>query len=500
MTHKTKIFSNLDSIVGTDTVLCYGHFNVIHPGHLRYLEYAKSLSKNLCIALRADKDLDLDEEFKHFSEKERSAALANLNLVDSIVITSNYSFAEIISIIKPNFVVLGGEFEDSNDIRITSAFRAANECGSKIIFHAGETHYASSNFLYDEVSSIEQKNFSKLRKICSSNNISERDLTQIINNFSKANILVIGDTIVDNYVACDPVGLSAEAPVMVIKEIESKQFIGGASIVASHVSSLGANCHFMSVLGNDENKFFVEEQLKKYKVKCSFFIDESRPTTFKTRYLVNNQKILRVSKIKEHNISREIENDFLKKFEDVIDGFNGVLLSDFSYGVITTRVLNSIEKICQAKNIKLFGDIQCSSQIGNISKFKNFDLLTPTEKEARITLSDNNSGIELIAHKLMDETKCSNLILKLGADGFIAYENKKNGLREHIPALNSNPIDVAGAGDSLISIMSVCSSVNKPFIHSLILGACMASLAVGNIGNIPITSDKLKKYISKIFK
>ena len=168
--------------------------------------------------------------------------------------------------------------------------------------------------------------------------------------------------------------------------------------------------------------------------------------------------------------------------------------------MILFKILESITKLSEQFGIKLYGDLQCSSQVGKVSKFSGFDLITPTEKESRIALEDNESGIEWIANTLMNNTNSKNMLMKLGSDGFIAYGSNKHLERQNFPALSVNPVDVTGAGDSLFAAMSVALSSGANLIEASVIGACMASLSVEEVGNIPITSNKLSNYIKMIIK
>ncbi|SVE28018.1 uncharacterized protein METZ01_LOCUS480872, partial [marine metagenome] len=148
----------------------------------------------------------------------------------------------------------------------------------------------------------------------------------------------------------------------------------------------------------------------------------------------------------------------------------------------------------------LFGDLQCSSQVGNVSKFKNFDLICPTERESRIALGTQDEGLEWVANTLMKKTNARNLVMKLGGNGFIVYESGADGFikRQHFPALNTNPVDVAGAGDSLLATLSVGLCSGATLMQSSAIGAGMTSLAVQRIGNIPIFHKQLKQTLEKI--
>ena len=482
---------NTDNIV-----LCYGHFDLIHPGHLRYLQYAKTLANNLVVALMSDKELN-GENQKSYLEDERAESVANLQIVDHVIVLNNELTLDcLIDIVKPKVLVLGKEFEQNQSEQINLAVNAVKNHG-KIVFHAGETHYFNANLLFKNVADIEVNSKNQLNKICKNYKITLRDIQKKLSNFSNSELVVIGDTIVDNYVACDAIGMSAEAPVLVVKELENREFIGGAAIVASHVAALGAKCHYISVVGKDDQSNMVSKSLIGQNIGIDLIVDESRPTTYKTRYMVENQKLFRVSRIKDHKISAEIEQKIIDKLTVLAPNIDGILVSDFIYGVITQNILDVIIELSKQFNIKLYGDLQCSSQAGKVSKFSDFDLITPTEKESRIALDDNESGVEWVATTLLKNTNSKNMLLKLGSDGFIAYS--KNLIdRQDFPALSVNPVDVTGAGDSLFAVMSVSLSSGANLIEASVIGTCMASLAVKEIGNTPITNDRLNQYIYEV--
>jgi len=479
-----------------DIVFCYGHFNLIHPGHLRYLQHAKTLANKLIVVIRSDEELDKDSFGQHFTEDERAESVANLQIVDGVIILNQLTLDKLVDIVKPSVLVLGKEFEQKQPKYISSAISAVRKQG-KTVFHAGESHYATSNLLHGNVLDIEKTSIDSFKAICKNHKLTLNTLQDRLNSFSDSKLLVIGDTIVDNYVACDALGMSAEAPVLVVKELENREFIGGAAIVASHVAALGAKCHYISVVGEDEQSNIVSKSLIEQGISADLIVDTSRPTTYKTRYMVENQKLFRVSRIKDHKISEEIEQEIINKITTLAPDIDGILVSDFVYGVVTQNVLNKISNLSKQFDIKLYGDLQCSSQIGKVSKFNGFDLITPTEKESRIALDDDESGIEWVATTLLKNTNSKNMLMKLGSDGFIAYS--KNLIdRQDFPALSVNPVDVTGAGDSLFAVMSVSLSSGANLIEASVIGTCMASLAVKEIGNTPITNDRLNQYIYEV--
>ena len=294
--------------------------------------------------------------------------------------------------------------------------------------------------------------------------------------------------------------MSAEAPIVVVKEL-NKNFIGGAAVVASHIKSLGAKCHLLSIVGNDDISDLVRDHLKLFGVGDLLITDNTRPTTFKKRYLVENQKLFRVSKLEDHFIDNEIENKVLKKIEDIAPIIKGIVISDFVYGVVTPRILEGVKEIVKKYKLMIFGDLQCSSQVGNITKFRDFTLICPNEKEARFALQEKDIGLELLSQRLLKKTNCNSLIMKLGPNGFIVYkrDGANNVTTQAFPSLSVSPLDVTGAGDSLLALMATGLASGESIMKTAALGCCMSALAVENMGNSAISCKQIKEKVISLF-
>ncbi len=484
---------------GKKIVLVYGHFNVIHPGHIRFLNFAKSLGDQLIVAIVGQKDLKVTNEDDYYTQDDRALGVSSHEMVDGVHVLES-SIVEFIKDLKPNFYVKGREFESKKN-QIQDEISAIEHIGGKIIFSSGEVD--RSNFkiqkFQNSFEAIHKRKFD-FYKTCEKQEISLTKIQNHLSDFHQLKILVIGDTIVDQFVSCDTLGVSSEAPVLAIRELENREFIGGAAIIAQHIKSLGADCTFVSVLGEDHTASYVRKNLDDSMIKSFLLSDPSRPTTFKIRYMVENQKLLRVSRLKQHDISSDLEEKILT-YLDQIQGFHGIIISDFVYGVITEKILHKIFEISRSKNIKVFGDVQCSSQLGDVTKFKNIELITPTEKEARIGLSDQSSGLEALAQNLIRTTNNRHVAITLGSQGILAYSHKEHTgevISEYFSALEENPVDVAGAGDSVMSgyALGLCSGLS--LMEASAFASCLAGISVSRIGNIPIKTDEIQNYIQEI--
>ena len=170
----------------------------------------------------------------------------------------------------------------------------------------------------------------------------------------------------------------------------------------------------------------------------------------------------------------------------------GIVVSDFVYGVVTPRILKVVHELAEEHELLLFGDLQCSSQVGSITRFKKFSLLCPNEREARLALQDKDSGLEQLSQRLLQITETERLVMKLGPEGFIAYDRDADGQlsNQAFPALSVNTLDVAGAGASLLALFATGLASGQTMMPTAALACCMTALAVETMGNTPIRAKK----------
>ena len=480
-------------------VLVYGHFSSFHHGHIRFLKAAKDEGEDLIVALMGDEAKSSSKDLQ-FNQKERATILSHIELIDWIVMLDKDEIDLAVNQLKPKVLIFGKELEYKNSINIKKAIKNQISLNNEVKFIAGQVNYASTELLDNDQYILKEKKDRQFCEAISNQNISTQSLINNLEAMKNCRMMVIGDTIIDQYSACEAIGVSAEAPVIVVKELGTKNFLGGAAIVASHVKALGAKPILISLIGNDEIGNETIKDLDEIGVENLLIIDQNRPTTLKKRYLVENQKVFRVSKLEDKSVSTQIEEKIIKALEKHAKDCDGIIVSDFVYGVITPKIISSIKKVSKKYNLFVFGDLQCSSQVGDITKFEGFSCICPNEKEARIALKDKDSGLETICQNLIKETSSKALMLTLGAEGLIAFDcNKKNKIiRQAFPALSVNPIDVSGAGDSLLAIISTSISSGATIMNAAILGTCMSSIAVQNMGNKSINANQVQEKLLDI--
>ena len=471
-------------------VFISGNFNILHPGHIRLFKFAKECGDKVIVGVMADK---LVKEKNYLPQEDRMESIRSISIVDEVHLISK-SLKNTLEKIKPNIVIKGKEHQNL----FNEETKTIKKFNGKLLFASGTSSLSSISLINNELSNLHNRNYKLPREYMKRHGIKINRLKSIIQKFQNLNVCVIGDLIIDEYIDCNTLGISQEEPTVVVSPSEKRRFLGGSGIVSAHAAGLGAKVSYLTIAGNDEEMKFAKKKLSSFGVNAELFLDESRPTTLKQRYLTNARSLLKVSHLRQHTISVSIQKKILKKVKSILPKTDLIIFSDFNYGCLPQSLVDKIIEIAAKEKVLMVADSQSSSQTGNIARFKGMDLILPTEREARISLRNNEDGLIVISDLLANETHSRYIILKLGADGIliedtIAKKPKKNDkwYTDRLQSFNSNPVDVAGAGDSLLVGSALTLAVKGNIWESSLIGSIMSSIQVSRIGNIPIKTKDL---------
>jgi rfaE bifunctional protein kinase chain/domain len=469
-----------------NVVFVSGKFRVIHAGHMRLFRTATDFGQKLVVALDTD---GLSAEEIHW----RESILKNIEYVDK-VIEFDGDIERVLLDVRPDIVIKGHEFRNAQN----QESKALSKYGGKLVFTSGANFYSESDLIGSTDSEFLEKLATMPQEFMMRNRITTDRLLAVINDFSKLKVCVIGDLIIDEYINCHPLGMSQEEPTVVVTPVDKRRYFGGAGIVAAHCKSLGAKTTFISVTGEDETSKWSKEKASEYQLDSLNVIDKSRPTTLKQRYRSGTQTLLKISHLTQDFLDSEKESELIEKFSRIADEIDVLILSDFSYGVLSPQVVERILAIAADKKIFVSADSQSSSQIGNLDKFKNIDLISATEREARLELKDSTSGLVVIAEGLRRALNSKNLLLKIGGDGVLISAQDDNGkmlATDEIAAINKNPIDTSGAGDSMLAGASLALASGATIYEAALIGSVLAGIQVGRLGNVPIAQETVNSVL-----
>lgn len=477
---------------GQRIVFVSGTFNIVHPGHLRLLRFAAECGDFLVVGVLHD-GLAANAQL---GQETRLDGVAAISWVDFAFVLQDAP-KDFVAELRPSIVVKGKEHEGGDNPELA----AVRHYGGQLLFGSGDTTFSSLELIRSDTESINHSSIVKPKEFIERHGIAIASLTSALDEMSSLRVCVIGDTIVDEYVQCDPLGMSQEDPTIVVTPIMTERFIGGAAIVAAHARSLGAqSVDFISVSGDDETAQYVQDKLESYGVRGGVIRDSSRPTTLKQRYRAGTKTLLRVSHLRQHKISKALQRRALDHVLAALDHADLVIFSDFNYGVLPQELVEQVAGECRRRHVMTVADSQSSSQVGDVSRFKGAALITPTEREARIALGNYEDGLVVLAEALRQRADAENVVITLGTEGILIHAKtgqKEQWLTDRLAALNTAPKDPAGAGDSLLVCSGMALALGRNIWESLYLGSLAAACQVGRTGNIPLKVSELLVELDK---
>ncbi len=473
-------------------IMCHGVFDVVHPGHLRHMVYAKSKAEILIVSLTRDAHIEKGRFRPHVPQELRALNLAAFEMVDYVIIDENRTPLANIELIQPDFFAKGYEYvADGLPPKTHEEMSLVRSYGGEMIFTPGDLVYSSSNLINLAPPSIK---YDKLATLLTSEGISFADVRETLANLKGKRVHVVGDTIVDSFTETTVIGGQTKTPTISVRYDSRRDDVGGAAIVAKHLRAAGAEVVFSTVLGDDDLRTFVLADLEKAGISVNAHIDANRPTTHKNAIVADGYRLLKIDTLDNRPISGEVLADLTRAVAD--SPADAVVFSDFRHGIFSRATIPALIEAIPA-GVYRVADSQVASRWGNITEFRDFDLITPNEREARFSTGDQDSHIRPLASHLYDVARCKTLILKLGDRGVLTCRDPNHYAVDDAVIIDSfaeNVRDPVGAGDALLAYATLSMLVRNDALTATILGSLAAAVECEHDGNVPVTpKDVLAK-------
>lgn len=486
---------------GKTVVQCHGCFDIVHPGHIRYLEFARRQGDILIVSVTGDSDVSKGENRPYIPQELRAENLAALVFVDYVLINTAPTAEGILDRLRPDFYVKGLEYEHSRDAGFLAEKAMVEKYGGRMIYSSGEVVFSSTN-LIEQLPKGQETQRHRLTRLCREHDITRTALDEVLDRFRDLHVLVVGDVVLDRYVLCDAIGVASESPMMSLAQRDERTFVGGAAIVARHVAALGGHAFLLSGGANDPASESVKKVLSAEGVEFNFVQD--RPSLVeKTRFLAEDTKVFKVDRAAAVPLDSLAERRAAAILEQQSKLADAVIFCDFGYGMITGSLLSRVLPALRQNVRILTADV--SGGRANLLNFRNADLLCPTEREARATLHDQESGVATVAWKLLQETQARHLFLTLEKRGLLVFERRGQDRNtpewsarlksEQLPAFADHAVDHLGCGDALLSCATMALAAGTTPMQAAYLGNAAAAIEVGTFGNQPIELSALADYL-----
>lgn len=498
---------------GKTVVHCHGCFDIVHPGHVRYLKYAGQLGDILVVSLTSDDAIEKGDGARPYVPQElRAESLAALEFVDHVVVADGPTAERVIRELRPSLYVKGKEYEGSTHPGFLAEQALVEELGGRVMFSSGDVVFSSTSIIDNLAAAMRDDgsggfdDAARLRLTCSRWGVTFGTMRRTIEDgFRGKRVVVVGDSLLDRYTFCDPADVSNEAPILSVRPTQDAAYLGGAAVIAAHLKAMGAEPHLVTAVADDDASRELSATLAKMGVEHTalpFRGHAALPT--KQRFLVDGQKVLKVDRGDAKPLDSEAERRVMQVLSELRTSIDGVIFADFGYGTVTTPLLSSAAPLLRPHARVMAGDV--SGLRRTLLSMNNFDLLTPTERELRAVAGDLEGSLPSVAGAIMQKLHAKQMCVTMGGKGCVLFHPRESDpaewfhsrLRtEHIPPLAEHVRDVIGGGDALLAAATLALLGGASIQQAGYLGAAAAAVAVSRVGNLPVGAGDLLAWLRR---
>ncbi|MCG8608661.1 PfkB family carbohydrate kinase, partial [bacterium] len=419
---------------------CHGVFDLLHIGHIRHFGQAKGFGDLLVVTVTPDRFVNKGPHRPVFTESLRAEAVAALDCVDYVAINKWPMATNTIKLLRPNIYVKGSDYKDaSQDVTggIALERKAVASVGGEIVF-TDDITFSSSHLLNHHLSALSKPtsefiwNFARRQ--------SAGEVIETVKNANRFRVLVIGETIIDEYHYCETIGKSGKEPVLAAKYLSSERFAGGISAVANNVASVCDQVGMLTFLGEkDSHEAFICEKLNP-KIEKMFLSLRDAPTIVKRRFLevYPLQKMFEVYIMNGTEEDAEASRQLCHKLESILPQYDVVIVTDYGHGMLGA---DAVELLCkQAKFLAINTQLNAANHGYNtVSKYHHADYICVSEKEIRLDARSRRRDLKDIVLEVSQKLACGHIVITRGENGCLCY-GKKDGFFE-VPAFTNHVVD-----------------------------------------------------------
>ncbi len=485
---------------GNRIVLCHGVFDLLHIGHIRYFRQAAKHGEVLVVTVTPDQYVDKGPDHPAFTESLRAEAAASMDVVDFVAINKWPTAEETLRLLRPDFYVKGSEFKDiALDMtgKIGKEVEVVKEIGCELVF-AEDIVFSSSNLINRYMSQFPEETQEYLKIF--RNRYRLEEILSIVDHMESLNVMVVGDTILDEYQYCSALGVSSKDPALALRYESKDLFAGGALAVANHVAAFAGNVQLVTLLGDKErHEDFIRSQLAD-NVSPNFITQSGAPTTLKRRFVdgYSFNKLFEIYVMDDSGLAEPEDLRLCEWMREQMPKYDLVIAADFGHGAISANLVK--EMIEHAPYLAVNTQANAGNRGYHVAtRYPRGNFFSLAGHELRLAMRDEPDHERTMTCELASRLNCQKMVTTLGRRGCLVYGENEDLLA--FPALARNAVDRVGAGDAFFAIASLAAYLGVPNEILGFLGNIVGAEAVAIIGNKKsIDKMQLKKHITAILK
>jgi cytidyltransferase-like protein len=501
---------NLSDVVGISKdlkksnkklILCHGSYDLLHPGHIKHLIAAKNKGDILFVSITADQYIQKGPNRPIFNQKLRAESIAAIEAVDYVFIVDDATGIPAINAVIPDVYVKGVEYaEPMNDPtgKIRDEIVAVNQIGGEIDF-TDEIVFSSSKLINahysvypDDVNRwLDSYRFK----------YSATEVLMWIEKIEKLRVIVIGESIVDEYCFCKGLGKVAKDPILAFLYEGEEKYAGGSVAVANHASQFASSVSLITLLGDKSRQEEFISQSLRGNINLHAVTEHNTTTIHKKRYVDQHtgNKIFELYSMSDLPLQAKVEDELLSVVESQLTECDVVIIADYGHGMITEKVANKITE--SGKFIILNTQANAGNRgFNTLSKYSNGDYVCITGGELELEVRKKHKTHKKMLIDFANENKFKKYTITLGHVGTIHYDTDGGSYFE-APALATKVVDRVGAGDAVLAVTGLLAACGAPQHVLALVGNVVGAEMVKGLGNkVAIDKGHISKHIISLLK
>jgi len=464
---------------GETVVHCHGVFDLLHIGHIRYLQKARELGDLLIVTVTPDRFVNKGPHRPAFPEQLRATALAALDCVDAIAINDSPTATEAIAALNPSIYAKGGEFRNQKTPELVREEKAVQAVGARIEFIDDIT--SSSSHLINNYLGLFPEDVERFLDEFKSRYTAD-EIFDVLERARALKVLIVGEAIIDEHYACNTLGRSMKAPIIAAQYQSHARYAGGALAVANHAAAFCDNVGLVAMLGSDDSQEdWVRGQVNA-SVEPTFAYKADSPTIVKRRYRESYFSIplFEVNFLNEQPLNADDDESLCHILAERVGNYDAVVVADYGHSMLSDAAR---ETICERAKFVAVSPQVNAANVGyqTIGKYSRADFVVLAQQELELECRKRGGSIQEMVQHVAETNAVETLAVTLGKRGCLCY-NRESGFQES-PALATKVVDRAGAGDAFFAVTSLCAALGLPLDLLAFLGNVAGAEAVSVVGN-----------------
>jgi rfaE bifunctional protein nucleotidyltransferase chain/domain len=469
---------------GRTVVQAHGTFDLLHLGHVRHLEAARTLGDILVVTITADRYVNKGPGRPVFTEALRAEMLAALHFVTFVAVSEASDAISAIEAIKPNIYAKGNDYQNPDgDVtgKITLEREAVEACGGSIRF-TDEITFSSTELINRHFNVFEphvRDHLSTLREDGGLDTI-----LRAIEAIRDYRVVLVGDAIIDEYQYVLPMGKPPKEHIIATRYQDREIFAGGVFAAANHVASFCKEVHVVTCLGDDNSYEDLIRSALKPNIKLHTLVRHHAPTTLKRRFVDPSsiRKLFEVYHMNDEPLTADLETQLQSYVRELCPAADVVISTDFGHGLIEREIVKQL--IANSRFLAVNTQSNSANMGYNlVTRYPRADYVCIDGPEARLALSDRISTAGDVVFHLAERMKhCPKLIVTQGRHGCITFERDQLAVHT-IPAVARKIVDTVGAGDAFLAVTSPLVAAGLPMNLVGFVGNVVGAIKVEIVGH-----------------